>query len=147
LGSPSPPKLHQMPIFKKVRELFFLETFSQLRRFLLIGGISTLISFSVFTALIRLCNFHYILANFFAFALSVIFSYNMNKKWSFAVEKGRSHLFGYSLIYLSSLVLGTLILKIAIGIFGIIPEIAFIVSLFFTTTMNFIGIKFFVFKK
>ncbi len=136
-----------MPIYNKIRQIFFSEIFLQLRRFLLIGAASTLISFSVFSALIRLFDVHYILANFFAFILSVIFSYNMNKKWSFEVEKSQSHLFSYGLLYLSSLAMGTLILKITIGIFEVIPEIAFIISLFFTTTMNFIGVKFFVFKK
>ena len=131
-----------------IRQILELKSFKQLRRFLIIGGISTLISYSVFLASIHLLSLHYIFANILAFIISIIFSYNFNKRWSFeAAQQQRSHLLGYLTLYLTSLVVGTVILRTVVEFFGIIPEIAFIISLFFTTTMNFFGIKFLVFKK
>lgn len=135
-------------LLSQIHQISNLESFKQLRRFLVIGGVSTIISYSVFVFSIRILSLHYILANILAFILSIVFSYNLNKRWSFEVEKKqRSHLFQYLGLYIASLIVGSVILKIAVDFFFIIPEIAFIISLFFTTTMNFIGTKFFVFKK
>ncbi len=114
----------------------------------MIGGIATSISYSVFLISIRLFSLHYILANILAFFVSIVFSYNLNKRWSFeASQQQKSHVFGYLALYLTSLVVGTFILKVTIDFLGIIPEIAFIISLFFTTALNFVGTKFVVFKE
>lgn len=137
-----------MQLKTKLRQILGLKSVKQLKRFLIIGIIATLISYSVFVISIRLLSLHYIIANILAFLLSIIFSYNLNKHWSFGVTtQQKSHIIQYLTLYLTSLVVGTIILHITIDSFGIIPEIAFIISLFFTTTINFIGTKFFVFKE
>lgn len=137
-----------MSLQTKIRQISDLKIFKQLRRFLIIGGVATTISYSVFLISIHLFSLHYIIANILAFFISIIFSYNLNKRWSFEVaEQQKSHLPQYLILYLVSLLVGTFILKITIDSLQIIPEIAFIISLFFTTTMNFIGTKFFVFKE
>lgn len=137
-----------MSFSTQINQILELEIFKQLRRFLVIGGIATIISYSVFSFSIRVLSLHYVWANILAFVMSIIFSYNMNKRWSFeAAAQQRSHLTQYLILYLSSLVVGTIILRITIGLLGIMPEIAFIISLCFTTVINFLGTKFFVFKK
>lgn len=137
-----------MQIPPQIRQILELEIFKQLRRFLVIGGIATIISYSVFSFSIRVLSLHYIFANILAFLISITFSYHMNKRWSFEVaEQQSSHLTQYLTLYLFSLVVGTTILRITIGLLNIIPEIAFIISLCFTTVINFVGTKFFVFKK
>ena len=137
-----------MNFSNKIQQILDLKNVKQIRRFLLTGGISTVISYSVFLLSIHLFSLHYIISNIVAFCVSITFSYNFNKRWSFEVaNQQRSHLFSYLGLYLFSLALGSLILKIAVDFCGIIPEISFIISLCFTTTLNFLGVKFLVFKK
>lgn len=125
-----------------------LKTVQQLTRFLIIGGIATIISYLTFLLCLHAFEMHYILANSIAFLTGVIFGYNCNKRWSFAGPHHKSsHLFEYLAVYCTSLLISTLILKIAVDSFGIIPEIAFVLSLCVTTCTNFLGIKFLVFKK
>ena len=137
-----------MSLQVKLRKFLDLKSVAQLQRFLITGGISTVISYSIFLFSIHLLGLHYILANILAFCISVIFSYNFNKRWSFqAAKQQRSHLKRYLTLYLITLLVGSLILKFTVDFLGIAPEIAFIIGLCFTTTINFIGTKFFVFKE
>ncbi len=137
-----------MSLQVKLRKFLDLKSVAQLQRFLITGGISTVISYSIFLFSIHLLGLHYILANILAFCISVIFSYNFNKRWSFqAAKQQKSHLKEYLTLYLITLLVGSLILKLTVDFLGIIPEIAFIIGLCFTTTINFIGTKFFVFKE
>jgi putative flippase GtrA len=132
----------------KLRQFLGLKTTKQLIRFLITGGIATIISSSVFFICLHIFDLHYILANFIAFITGVLFGYNCNRLWSFSGPHHKSsHLFEYLAVYLTSLLISTIILKISIDFFGIIPEIAFIFSLCVTTCTNFLGIKFLVFKK
>ncbi len=134
---------------KKFEKILGIGSFRQLKRFLITGGISTLISYSTFITSLHIFNTHYILANFTAFIISIIFGYNCNKRWSFGGDHHKSsHIIEYLAIYISSsLILSTIILKITIDYIGIIPEIAYIFSLCITTCINFLGTKFLVFKK
>lgn len=159
LGSPSfalsmhtlgkPAKFLMMKSLKtKLREFLGLKSIIQLKRFLITGGISTIISYSIFLLCLHVFSMHYILANFTAFVISVTFGYNCNKRWSFSGPHHKtSHIFEYLTVYCTSLLISIIILKIAVDFFGIIPEIAFIISLCVTTCVNFLGIKFLVFKK
>lgn len=134
---------------RKLEEILGTGSFIQLKRFLITGGISTLISYSTFIISLHLFNMHYILANFAAFIVSITFGYNCNKRWSFGGDHHKpSHIIEYLAIYISSsLILSTIILKVTIDYIGIIPEIAYIFSLCITTCINFLGVKFLVFKK
>jgi putative flippase GtrA len=138
-----------MNFFAKILTQFLdRKTLSQAWRFLAVGGVSTLISFSVFSFSIRIFDLHYLVANLIAFGLSIIFNYNCNKRWSFGGEHQKpSHVAEYLAVYFSSLALGSLILKVAIDYLKIFPEGAFFISLCFTTLFNFFCLKFFVFKK
>ncbi len=137
-----------MKFSSKIRKIIDHKSATQLRRFLVTGGISTLISYSVFLFSIHALSLHYIIANIIAFVVSITFSYNFNKRWSFeAAKQQKSHLKEYLGLYLTTLVVGSAILKISVDFIGIIPEIAFIISLCFTTLINFLGTKFFVFKE
>ena len=154
LGSPSfrwqikLSRFLQMSLQVKLRKFLGLKSITQLRRFLITGGISTVISYSIFLFSIHLLGLHYIPANIFAFCISIIFSYNFNKRWSFEAAKQQgSHLRGYLTLYLITLAVGSLILKITVDFLDIIPEIAFVIGLCFTTVINFLGTKFFIFKE
>ena len=124
-----------------------LKSIKQLTRFLITGTASTAISYLTFLVCLRAFQIHYIAANLIAFLLSIYFNYNCNKRWSFSnFEKNPSFIFRYLALYLFSLLVSTIFLKISVDYLSIAPEIAFILSLFVTTCINFLGIKFLVFR-
>lgn len=132
----------------KIRAFLGLKSIAQLRRFVITGAIGTIISYSIFIFCIRVLGIHYIAANIISFCVGVTFGYNCNKRWSFAGPHHKeNHLLEYLAVYLTSLGLSICILKITVDYMGIIPEIAYIISLCFTTGVNFLGIKYLVFKK
>jgi putative flippase GtrA len=121
---------------------------TQFGRFIVIGCISTFVSYSSFLIFLRVFEIHYIIANILSFVCGISVGYPLNKNWTF--DKGRhknSHFFQYLSVYLTSLLISTLFLRFTVGVLGIIPEIAFILSLGITTCTNFLGTKFLVFRK
>lgn len=91
--------------------------------------------------------FHYLVANLISFLTGITFSYPINKKWSFGYKSEKSRFIKYAFTYLSSLLMSMVILQIAVAYFKIKPELAYILTIFFTTITNFCGIKFLVFSK
>lgn len=118
----------------------------QLVKFLIIGTIGTIISYSTFLILLKIFQIHYLIANATAFIIGVSFGYYFNSKWSFD-SKNAKLFHRYFAFYLTSLVLSTIILKIIVEYFQIIPEIANIITIFIITYYNFFGVKLWVFKK
>ena len=118
----------------------------QLAKFLFVGTIGTIISYSAFIFFLNILNIHYLISNTLAFLIGVSFGYYFNSKWSFDAKDEK--LFRrYFTFYLTSLVLSTIILKIIVEYFQIVPEIANIITIFIITYYNFFGVKFWVFKK
>lgn len=117
-------------------------------RFLVIGGIATIISYSSFFISLRFFGIHYLLANVIGFICGTSFGYPMNKHWTFKKShQKQSHLPQYFFIYLTSLAISTIFLKITVDYVGIIPEIASFLGIGITTCTNFLGLRFIVFKK
>jgi putative flippase GtrA len=114
--------------------------------FLLVGGCSTIISYSTFLIFLRIFGMHYLIANVAGFISSIGFSYYCNQRWTFD-SKGSKSFTKYISFYLGSLVLGSILLRIFVEFFGLIPEIANLLAIAITTCVNFLGIKFLVFKK
>jgi putative flippase GtrA len=132
----------------KLRHLIGLSTVKQFTRFIVTGIISTIISYSVFLICLRSFHLHYIICNIIAFMFGISFGYNCNKRWTFGGWHHKQHHFAeYLAVYLTSLMISIAFLKITVDGFGIIPEIAFILSIGITTCTNFLGTKFLVFKK
>ncbi len=115
-------------------------------RFLLVGCFSTIISYSTFLIFLHIFSLHYLVANVAGFISSIGFSYYCNQRWTFD-SKGSKHFTKYISFYLGSLVLGSILLRIFVEFFGLIPEIANLLAIVITTCVNFLGIKFLVFKK
>ena len=114
--------------------------------FLLVGGFSTIISYSTFLIFLRIFGMHYLIANVAGFISSIGFSYYCNQRWTFD-SKGSKRFTKYISFYLGSLVLGSILLRIFVEFFGLIPEIANLLAIAITTCVNFLGTKFLVFRK
>ncbi|MBP7709892.1 MAG: GtrA family protein [Rickettsiales bacterium] len=133
--------------FLKIKNWIAQQNLSkQVLLFLLVGTGSTVISYSTFLVALRLFDVHYLLANICGFIPSIIFNYYCNRRWTFGFQ-GSNHFTAYLSLYLFSLALTSLLLRIFVGSFGIIPEIANIITIILVTFVNFVGVKFLVFKK
>jgi putative flippase GtrA len=112
----------------------------------MVGSGSTLISYLTFLFGLRFFKLHYLIANILGFACSIIFSYNCNRRWTFNADASKNFI-RYFCFYLLSLILSSILLKIIVEFFDVIPEIANIITIAVSTCINFLGIKFLVFKK
>jgi putative flippase GtrA len=133
-------------ISKTVKLLHHHHVSKQAIRFILVGICSTIISYSTFLVFLRIFGLHYLIANISGFISSIGFSYYCNQSWTFDSKASKSFI-KYISFYLSSLVLGSILLRIFVEFFGLIPEIANLLAISITTCVNFLGIKFLVFKK
>jgi putative flippase GtrA len=124
------------------------ELHTQFGRFIVIGCISTLVSFSAFLLALLVFHFHYITSSIFAFICGIFIGYPLNKRWTF--DKGHhknSHFLQYLTVYLTSLLICIICLRFAVDEIGIIPEVAYILTIGISTCTNFVGTKFLVFRK
>ena len=130
----------------KLHKFLGLKTIQQLTRFLIIGCIATIISYSVFLICLRIFGIHYLIANIISFVAGISAGYPLNKIWTFKSDSQKKF-HHYLAVYLTSLFISLIFLKITVDFIGIIPEIAILLSLVITTCTNFVGTKFLVFKK
>lgn len=121
----------------------------QFLRFIVVGLLSTAVSYGVFFVVLHYFYLHYIASSALGFFSGVIVGFFCNKSWTFeASEQGhRDIIVKYFLVYLASLVIGMICLKILVDYFHLSPELANFLIIGVTTCTNFVGVKFLVFKK
>jgi putative flippase GtrA len=122
----------------------------QICRFLVIGAISTCVSYLVFILLFRVFDVHYILSSALGFFAGILFGYPANRRWTFGVsksEKKAASVYKYFSTYIFSLFVGMILLRITVEWFLVMPELANVLVICVTTLMNFLGTKLWVFKK
>lgn len=126
-------------------------TAGQFCRFIVVGLISTAVSYSFFYFLYVFCGTHYQLAAAAGFMLGVFIGYPVNRTWTFAAEAasaaGNPYLMKYVSVYMISLGMGLLLLDLLVRQCGLWPPVANIFVIGFTTCTNFIGVKIWTFRK
>ncbi len=130
-----------------LKRLHSRDATKQFIRFLLIGGISTLINYLTFLLSLNALNLHYLISNIIGFIAGISFGYPFNKKWTFKHNADQSLFHSYFAVYLISLLISSIFLKISVDFIGIIPEISSLMAICITTCTNFLGMKYWVFKK
>lgn len=136
-----------MSIILKIRDLFRRYNITkQAATFIVVGGFSTIISYSTFILCLHQLDLHYLIANIVGFFVSIGFSYQCNKRWTFKVQD-TGYFCHYFLLYSISLTLSSLLLHLFVESCGIIPEVANILTIALITGFNFCGAKFFVFRR
>jgi putative flippase GtrA len=127
--------------FKKAHEQFI--------KFIIVGIWSTIVNYGIFYVLLDFVKMNYLLSSAVGFISGVFAGYELNKQWTYGIkEKVRKKvLVNYYFVYILSLILSLIFLKIAVGLIGIDARIANIFAIGITTCTNFLGTKLFVFKK
>jgi len=120
----------------------------QFVKFVLVGSISTVINYGFFFLLYSTLSLNYIIAAAIGYVIGLLVGFIINKSWTFqAQDKSRNFIFDYLIIYILSLLIGILFIRFLVEELKIMPEIANILVIGLITLTNFIGVKFFVFKK
>lgn len=119
----------------------------QFIKFCIVGLVATIISYISFYISLEFLHINYLISSTIGFICGIFIGYPLNKAWTFsAKEHKHDRLIFYFLVYIFSLILSLIFLKIVVEYVGIDPRIAYILSIGLTTCTNFIGTRFFVFK-
>lgn len=121
----------------------------QFIRFAVVGVLCTIVNYAVFYALLEGISLHYQLASATGFLAGLAIGYPLNKAWTYnhKEKSSRKLKVGYLGVYLGSLALSLAFLYVAVDLVGIDARYANILAIGLTTCTNFLGTKFFVFRK
>ena len=118
-------------------------------RFGLVGFSNTTITFGVFYLLSEVLGVNYMLSSLVGYALGVVNSFILNKKWTFADTDKRilQQLLKFTVVNLVSLGVNLSVLYIGVEVFHLAKTIAQIMAVGFSIVANFIGSRLFVFAE
>ncbi|MEG2076711.1 MAG: GtrA family protein [Victivallaceae bacterium] len=121
----------------------------KLIKFCLVGGVNTGISMLVFVALVKYCHLTPELASLISYCAGLLNSYLLNKFWTFrSGERTSGTLIAkFIVVNLIALAINLLVIALCFRIFQINEYISQLIALVFSTLVNFIGNRRFVFKK
>ena len=127
------------------------QTIIQFIKFGIVGGVNTVLSYVIYFIGVRM-GFHYAIANFTAFMITVFISYLLNGMFVFRGEGQarfdiRALLKVYASYSLTSLFLATALLWFEVDLLGLPEEIGPIINLFITVPINFLMNKFWAYRK
>ncbi|HEY5714768.1 MAG TPA: GtrA family protein [Candidatus Gracilibacteria bacterium] len=123
-------------------------TSKHFRRFVVTGILSTILNYGVFYGLYRGLEWGYLIAAAMGYIVGLIFGYFLNKFWTFEVKTVPHfrEIMGYVMVYLISLVVSLLFLHVAVEYGDLDPRLANVLAIVISTILNFVGLKWFVFK-
>ena len=131
----------------RLRFLFKREISKQALLFLLIGGVSTTINYSVFLIFFVLFSINYLISAVIGYLSGMIFGFFSNKIYTFKSKEGlRRSLPIYLGVYLFSLFLSIFLLNFFVENFNTNVLLTNLFLLVLTTLINFLGIKILAFK-
>ncbi len=120
---------------------------SQFSRFLIVGGISTLVNYTVFAVLYFL-GLGYLLASAIGYITGFVIGFIFNKQFTFKSNNTwHMEALKQTAVYALSLLLNLSVLYLLVTKLGLAPLVANIIAIGISTITNFISMKFFVFTK
>lgn len=119
-------------------------------KFFLVSGIATILNFGVFYSLHKLFFLDYRLASGIGFFSGVVLGYFLNSRWTFKNNdeaNPKKQFVKYYFVYFFSLGVNILFIDILVEYFKIYPSLANIITIGITFISNYLGTKYWVFKK
>jgi putative flippase GtrA len=120
-----------------------------LLRFLIVGGASTCVNYGIYLLLYLVVLLRYEYAFIMGFLSGVAFGYLLNRSWTFQVRSGdhKRDVWRYFIVYTASLLVGLVCMRLAVEVLDVDPRVANLCIILVTTYTNYIGIRFWVFRK
>ena len=135
-------KIFHIKVSSKTENLFV-----QIFKFVIVGGIATLIDWAIYYVLYNFLHIPPLVANILSFSVSVIYNYTASVKWVFDVnqEKSKKRMFIEFMIFsIIGLLLTELLLWIFIDLLSINAMISKIIATAIVMVFNFITRKIFL---
>lgn len=117
--------------------------------FLIVGCTTVAIDYIVYQALVSLTSIGYELGKGISFVVGTIFAYLANRFWTFGHNKSKGNIILFGGLYLCTLVLNISVNGLVINGLGDqqwVIQLAFLVATALSAALNFLGMKFLVFK-
>lgn len=121
----------------------------QLIKFCLVGCFGASINYGTFYLFYKLFSVHYIVSSLFGFFIAAVAIFTLNRQWTFYIKHGRisKQFVMFILLMCFSFGANGFSIYFFTDMIGFRPEISQLITMFITTTINFVGSKFWVFKK
>ncbi|OFX74486.1 MAG: hypothetical protein A2X12_02185 [Bacteroidetes bacterium GWE2_29_8] len=132
---------------RQVKKLIYLLDFRVLGIYLVIGGTTAVINFSIFTFLWNFEHINYQVSISISYILSVIFHFTANRRFTFKSHDRNlyKHLAKYLAMVLINYLITLLVMHIAVEIFKLSPYIGVIASIGTTVGVGYFLARFWVF--
>jgi putative flippase GtrA len=121
----------------------------ELQIFLIVGFLTAGIDYAFYQILLQVGSFPLTIAKAFGFLVGTIFSYFANRYWTFNQRHStRNNIVRFYILYGLSLGLNVISNSLIMTLFSNLNHViqfAFIVAIGLSATLNFIGMRFFVF--
>ncbi|MDR1657151.1 MAG: GtrA family protein [Deltaproteobacteria bacterium] len=120
-------------------------------KFIIVGCISTSCDFIVYRSLLYFFSFINV-SKIIGLSIGITVSYILNNFWAFQVRKVSKHsIFSFLILYIFSNGLNVLVNRVVLYFTGLDKNIyiilAFCLAAFVAATINYFGLKYFIFKK
>ena len=117
-------------------------------RFCLVGGVSTLLNYSVFFFLLTFFGIDYMISSAAGYISGVFLGFGLNRSFTFGSQSKKyfQDITKYFIIYTISLFLGLGFLRLLVY-FGVVVLLANVLSIGLTTITNYTGVKYAVFQQ
>lgn len=116
-------------------------------KFIVVGGVSTLVNYGTFYVLTKFLHVNPILASISGYITGLILGFFLNNFWTFENRTYNPKLIaGYCLVYLISLGLSTSFLWLVVHQYHQNPYYMNIVAIGISTVFNFVGLKTIIYK-
>jgi len=129
---------------------YFLVLQKQVTRFLLIGIFVTTIDYAVYQFLLLYFD-NFFVPKGIGFIIGTLLAYLLNRRYTFSSRRNiNSSINSFFSLYLISLVVNTNLNSLVISLFGndtVTLNLAFVLATIASATINFVGMKFYVFKE
>jgi len=114
-------------------------------RFLLVGAVNTLISYSLYLLLLAFLS--YLLAYSLAYCVGIVVSYFLNARFVFRQRPSFGSFLAFPLVYLTQYGIGALVLWLLVDQAGINPAIAMVGVIVMTIPVTFLMSRFIINRK
>ena len=124
--------------------------FMQIIKFVIVGGIATIIDYIVFFLLHDLLKINTLISNITSFSISVVYNYIASIKWVFDVDKeknAKTQFVIFIVLSIIGLILNTAIVYICVDVMKMFSILAKVLATAFVMVFNFITRKKFLEKK
>lgn len=122
----------------------------ELSIFLVVGVLTVLIDYLIYGSLVWTQFLTVDIAKGISFVFGTIFAYFVNKFWTFGHKRhAKGGVWRFSMLYATTLLTNVIVNALALNTLASLSwavQISFLMATFISAAMNFIGMKYFVFK-